>query len=655
MGSLIGRLFASAAVAGALTASAAVAHADAVGFCDFSSNGQLQGLQTNGATQTNGGVVALTSGQPQSETGSSYLKTPIALFSNTTVKVHFRFRMYFNTGDNGGDGIAFSFQNKGVSAGSGGDLGISGLGPSVSVEFDAQKSNNDDPNGNHVGVIVDGKTNQHVGATATPSFNMKNGQVTDVWLDYDPVAKQLKTFIAQAAPKPAVPLLTTNIDLYTATQALQNGNKVFVGFSGSTSQGSSNRQDVTYWVMTNDGTEPTDCIPCVNDSQCVVVPQTPACQPTGFCGECSATNNSRCVGTDNPVCDVSQGRCVECNGDANCGGNKPICVDKVCTACASNQGEAPPTPACPSANLPACQKTLPTIQGACTQCSSERDEVCNTPSRPECVLASGNCGCNLDTDCAKNTICEGNVCVAGCRSTAVQCDTANNFACAIPDGSTIGQCTKGCTTSVDCAGKGVCDLNTNQCVQCTQNSDCPNGQVCDQNKKTCGECIPGVPGPCDPTGAGGACKPNNTCGCNTSADCSGGRVCDPTTKTCTAGCLTTTDCIGGQVCVNTDGGVGQCVTTDAGVDAGPVDSGVDSGDAGSRDSGTGLDSGTRDSGPQPVVDAGNDSGLGDNLSIEGGGCACNVLGVGNGALSFGSAAFAGLAALALARRRRTKG
>jgi hypothetical protein len=670
MGSTIGRLFASALAAGAVVAAASSAEASTVGFCNFSNAGQLQGVQLEGSAVTNSGVVGLTT-DSTNQSGSAWLKTPVALTATTIVKTHFRFRMYFNSDATGGDGITFSMQNKSTTANSGGSLAVSGLSPAVSVEFDTNKDNQDDPNGNHVGVIVNGKTNQHL-AYASPPFNMKNGNVTDVWVDYTPSDKKLRVYMAQNAPKPATALLTTSIDLYAATDAFGAGNTVIMGFTGSTSS-EVNHQDVTYWVLTNDGTAPTDCIPCVNDNDCSVVPSTPACLPsTGFCAECSATNTSHCTGST-PVCDTNVGVCVECNTSSDCSGNTPVCDNHVCVACTGDyDGNPPPPDTCQAPAKPACQGAGQ-LQGACTQCSSTNATQCAFP-RPVCITGSGagSCGCNVDADCggvSSGLICSGNICVAGCRPGADGgagngngCDTSSGFACSVADGGTVGNCTKGCTSDGECNPPiGRCDLNTNKCVQCLSSADCQNNQICDLNKNLCGECTLGNVGNCDPGGVGGACLPNNTCGCTVDTDCAGGRVCDATSRICTTGCHNTTNgntCQPGDVCVIEDGGIGQCVTNDGGLDAGNPDAGDgsagDGGDAGNKDSGTGLDAGivtTPDSG----ADSGKDGGLFDNFSIEGGGCACNVLGVGNGALSFGSVAVAGLAMLAMARRRRRQG
>jgi uncharacterized repeat protein (TIGR01451 family) len=70
------------------------------------------------------------------------------------------------------------------------------------------------------------------------------------------------------------------------------------------------------------------CVGCKTDADCKD-PKAPACEPSGACGECSATNSSLCVG-DKPVCNTMSGVCVLCTSmDAKaCIGSKdgPQCV-----------------------------------------------------------------------------------------------------------------------------------------------------------------------------------------------------------------------------------------------------------------------------------------------------------------------------------------
>ncbi len=661
MGSKLGRWFFGALALGAAMAAPRVADAALVGFCDFSNAGQLQGLTFNGSARAPAGVLFLTPNLI-GDNGSAYLSTPVNFSSTTSFQTHFTFRMYPNGADPaGGSGIAFVLQNKAPTAlsGSGSSLGLNGVTPSVAVEFDTAKDNNADPNANHVGIVVDGKTNQHV-ATATPPFNMKNGTKTDVWIDYDAPSKTLKVFMTQNQPKPAAPLLTRVIDLYASVDALGAGNKVWVGFSGSTGQQSGqNNQDVTYWVFANDGTPLTDCKTCANNNDCVVVPTTPVCNDdTGFCVECRPGQSQLCTGPT-PVCNPDTSTCVECNTDDQCGGTKPVCNNHICVPCENDLGGAPP--ACSKPARPICQKAADPLPGACTECSASNQTEC-TGNTPVCITGVGTCGCTKDSDCGPangGQICTGTpgVCVPGCRPNgAVTCPNGENCK---NDNDGTGTCVSGCVDDTTCPNGTHCfdpGAGTGVCVPCLTNTDCAGNQVCTP-QHTCGECTPTDTQNCDPNGNGGACRPNGQCGCNTDADCGGldsGRVCDDTNKVCRTGCRGTggNKCPTGLRCTSTTNAIGQCVT-DPGQDGGITDGGIDAGDAGKDGGGTTTDAGPRTDGGGGGADSGRDGGEADDISIEGGGCSCNIP-AGGGALPMGAVGAAALGIVTVLRRRRSR-
>ncbi len=65
------------------------------------------------------------------------------------------------------------------------------------------------------------------------------------------------------------------------------------------------------------------CTGCVTDADCAD-PALPACQPSGVCGQCSATNDKLCIG-QTPVCNEQQGLCVLCTFGP--GGDATKCKD----------------------------------------------------------------------------------------------------------------------------------------------------------------------------------------------------------------------------------------------------------------------------------------------------------------------------------------
>jgi MYXO-CTERM domain-containing protein len=662
MASRVGRfifaLFAFVATALVVTE----ASANVVGFCKFDNAGQLQNLQLNGNALAVNSVVNLTPYNQHNETGSAYYKTPIALTNGTVITTHFQYRMFPNaTNPDGGAGFAFVFQNKGITAlgGNGDNLGLSGVSPSLAIKFDTSQGPGE-PSNNFVAVVQDGNT---VLTTATPSFNLKNGATTDVWIDYG--GGVLNVYLAQGGPKPATPLITLTVNLYQAVNAVAHGNTVIVGFSGGTSNTTKNNHDIVYWVLSNDGTPLSECIPCQNDTQCAVVPQTPACQPNGFCGECSATNSTRCIAPF-PVCDTSSGTCVECNTNAQCSGNTPVCQNHVCVPCTSDAQCSNPTPAC--------QTTGP-LAGSCTQCSTTNGTLCVAPT-PVCLPGTGTCGCTTDAQCGgagSGQICSGNICVPGCRPNGNGGTCATGQVCSpTAGGNNTGTCVVGCLIDGDCVqpipnclvvgGNGVC-------VQCVDNQDCvgnPAGPLCTP-QHTCGQCTPTNTTNCSPTGAGSACTVTGQCGCVTDADCGGpnsGRICDDNAKVCRSGCrpegATGNHCPIGDICVN-----GTCVTNpgDGGVDGGGLDGGTDgggdagdAGDGGKTDGG-GTDGGKTDGGGTDsgisFPDGGGDAGPLDDISLEGGGCDCSTLGT-SSTSQFGALGLSALAMLVMVRRRRRR-
>ena len=134
------------------------------------------------------------------------------------------------------------------------------------------------------------------------------------------------------------------------------------------------------------------CEGCTSDADCKD-PSLPACQSSGKCGECSATNKVLCTG-DTPACDTMIGECVLCTlGDQ---GNADKCVGD------------PDGPVCVSG--------------------------------PESTV---HCGCLMDPDCGSPTsgkVCDSlpSLCIDGCRGTGGN-GCPEGLVCTSKD-TTIGQC-----------------------------------------------------------------------------------------------------------------------------------------------------------------------------------------------------------------------
>ena len=647
-------------VLGAATLFARTAGAtNTVDFCSFSDTSQVNALvQSNGDAVVSGAQIHLTPNLTN-KSGSAYLKQAFSWNANTSFATHFRFKLYPNTGGEdggvqGGDGITFVVQNKSVTAvgGSGQGLGYNGVGNSAAVIFDTHKDSGD-PSDNFIGVMTGG--NSLVTTAASPVL-LRSGVEIDAWVDYDGPTDALKVYVANApSAKPASPTLSTTVDIEA-----QVGAQAFLGFTGSTGTPEKNNQDIDYWVYNTDGTPLLDCTPCVNDSQCLN-PASPACQPDGTCGQCSATNQSQCTGST-PVCIIPIGECGGCASDADCSGNTPVCntTTHLCGPCTSDND-------CKNPADPVCQLTGP-LAGSCTECSGTEIGKCGGPV-PVCIPDLGVCGCNTSTDCGPNQLCEGEppTCVPGCSLADGGKDCTTPGVCSVQDGG-LGVC-----LGNDCDGgtgqcnapTPVCGISGGVCVQCNDTTDCTGGLVCDPSNNTCVECVPGDAGAnnCTATGPGAICLPNDTCGCETDSDCGGpnsGRVCQDTAHVCIAGCRGTGGnmCPIDQQCSSTDSTIGTCgpLTEDGGINDAGLDGSI---------SDSGLDGSTRDgsAGDGSVADGSffdgskgdgsSDNGI-DGSSVEGGGCGCVIAGGEDSSAPVGMLLSFGALGLAILRPKRKK-
>ncbi|PPD32782.1 MAG: hypothetical protein CTY19_09985 [Methylomonas sp.] len=237
-----------------------IIRADLVGFSypDFSGSDQLK---LNGAAQRSNNLIQLTP-DLDSQSGSAFFPMPFNLGPNSTFHTHFTFQIGGsrpNNGatdnENGADGLAFVIHNdpRGASAvgNSGEGLGfginnsngnpVSPISPSVAIEFDTFQGARD-LDGNHVGLILNVKVDQHQ-ALNRPEFLLNNGASRYVWIDYIGVSKSLKVYISTADSKPAIPAISTTVDL-----ASQFGKEAFFGFTAGTGA-RFNSHDILAWKL----------------------------------------------------------------------------------------------------------------------------------------------------------------------------------------------------------------------------------------------------------------------------------------------------------------------------------------------------------------------------------------------------------------------
>ncbi|MGE0483359.1 MAG: PEP-CTERM sorting domain-containing protein [Gammaproteobacteria bacterium] len=263
-------LAASAALGvGLLAAGLQDAGAVALLYNDFSS---LNGLQVNGQTAVihgcaggvpNGAscgavtdfdgnkVLRLTNNTSQG--GSAFSTTAIALDQDASFSTAFRFR--FSDQQNGGaDGIVFTVQtNSNTSGGIGGGIGYQGLQNSVGIEFDNWFNGGLDPNGNHVGIDLDGDVNSKV--TSIDIADLDNPQnIFTAWVDYDGVNDLLEVRVNTTGIRPVAALLSYTVDLVSVLGQTD----AFVGFTSGTGFAGADH-DILSWQF-NSTFDPIDQI-----------------------------------------------------------------------------------------------------------------------------------------------------------------------------------------------------------------------------------------------------------------------------------------------------------------------------------------------------------------------------------------------------------
>ena len=236
-------------------------------YCDFS---DVSSLAMNGNASQNGSSLRLLP-NVQSQAGSVYASSPVALSANTSFHTFFQFQLAIGSP---ADGMSFILQNSGASAlgGVGGLLGYSGIPASVEVEFDGYQ-NAWDPNGNHVGVMLNGDNTKHV-AYGTPAFSLAGGLVS-AWIDYDGPSQTLSVYADVTNTKPATPLVTTTVNLASVL-----GSSAYVGFTAGSGSGASDDQVVDWQFTTGTLESGLPCTPQGNDpfnpSSCQGAPLSPS-------------------------------------------------------------------------------------------------------------------------------------------------------------------------------------------------------------------------------------------------------------------------------------------------------------------------------------------------------------------------------------------
>ena len=213
-------------------------------YTDFSSTA---GLQLNGSAAQVGNVLRLVPSSPYVG-GSAFTTSPTALGGLASFSTYFQFQIGnpggIGDGDGqGADGLVFTLQTLSNNVGGvGGGLGYQGITNSLGIEFDTYDNGAGagDPNGNHVGIDLNGSVFST--ATAVEPVRFNDGSVWNAWVDYDGNSNNLEVRWSQSAIRPVASQLSTNVDL----QSVLGQNTAFLGFTAGTGAGYGDH-DILNW------------------------------------------------------------------------------------------------------------------------------------------------------------------------------------------------------------------------------------------------------------------------------------------------------------------------------------------------------------------------------------------------------------------------
>ncbi|PKU76070.1 L-type lectin-domain containing receptor kinase S.4-like [Dendrobium catenatum] len=219
----------------------ALAQREEFEFSGFNSGNSNGNIALSGIAEVdNDGILRLTN-DTRRLIGHAFYRVPIR-FKNSTDGYLFSFSTTFAFAivpeypKLGGHGLAFTIANSSslpdaLPSQYLGLLNAKNIGNAsnhlFAVEFDTvQDFEFGDINDNHVGIDLNNlASNKSVPA----SVNLKSGDTTQVWVDYDSARKVLDVWLANTSTKPANPIISYAVDLSPIFL-----NEMYVGFSAST-------------------------------------------------------------------------------------------------------------------------------------------------------------------------------------------------------------------------------------------------------------------------------------------------------------------------------------------------------------------------------------------------------------------------------------
>ena len=214
---------------------------------DFPDFSDTTGLQLNGDATQVGNVLRLS--ETSAFSGGSVFSTNLIDFSDEN---SFSTFFQFQIGDSGGigdgdgagaDGLVFAIQPNANNVGTaGGQIGYGGIPSSIGIEFDTFNNGAGfgDPDGNHVGIDLNG--NIVSVATASESERFNNGEIWNAWIEYNGLLDELEVRWSLDDIRPEDSLLSLDIDLFSVI----GQDSAFVGFTSATGSGFGNH-DLLQW------------------------------------------------------------------------------------------------------------------------------------------------------------------------------------------------------------------------------------------------------------------------------------------------------------------------------------------------------------------------------------------------------------------------
>jgi hypothetical protein len=185
--------------------------------------------------------------------GSAFLSEPVFLPDEGSFSARFQFQITDPVAQ-GADGFVFTLQSSSRSeGGTGGGLGFQGIPRSVGIEFDTFPNSEVDPDGNHIGINLDGDVNSVVVASVDEPWN--DGTVYTVWVDYNGATDLLEARFSSEGIRPAAAAVSYSVDLPAIWDELDP----FVGFTAGTGDAANTHEILNFTFNMGDNLEICEC------------------------------------------------------------------------------------------------------------------------------------------------------------------------------------------------------------------------------------------------------------------------------------------------------------------------------------------------------------------------------------------------------------